>query len=79
MSFHRFNAADEVAVEAFLDGRIAFPAIAELVEKTLDSMPGRQPATIDDILEIDRETRSVCRQLIAGVKRARTVAVPLRA
>jgi len=73
------NAADEVAVEAFLDGRISFPAIAELVEKTLDRMPGQQAATIDDILEIDRESRSVCRQLVAGAESARTVAVPLRA
>jgi 1-deoxy-D-xylulose-5-phosphate reductoisomerase len=73
------NAADEVAVEAFLDGRISFPAIAESVEKTLDRMPGGQAATIDDILEIDRESRSVCRQLVAGMQGARTVAVPLRA
>src|SRR5260370_29345381 len=47
------NAADEVAVEAFLDGRIGFPAIAEVVEETLSRVPGRQPASIDDILEID--------------------------
>ena len=73
------NAADEVAVEAFLDGRISFPAIAELVEKTLDRMPGGQAATIDDILEIDRESRRVCRQLIDGANSARTAAVPLRA
>jgi 1-deoxy-D-xylulose-5-phosphate reductoisomerase len=73
------NAADEVAVEAFLDGRIGFPAIAELVEKTLDKMPVCQAATIDDILEIDKESRSVCHQLVAGAKSARTAAVPLRA
>jgi len=59
------NAADEVAVEAFLDRRIDFPAIAELVEETLERVPGRQPATIDDILEMDRESRSVCRELAA--------------
>ncbi len=33
------NAADEVAVEAFLDGRIPFPAIASTVEETLDRQP----------------------------------------
>ena len=59
------NAADEVAVEAFLDGRIGFPAIAEVVEETLSKVPVRHPATIEDILEIDRESRSVCRELVA--------------
>ena len=34
------NAADEVAVEAFLEGRISFPAIAEAVEETLSRSPG---------------------------------------
>ena len=69
-----------MAVEAFLAGRVSFPAIAELVEETLDRIPGRESATIDDILEIDRESRSVCRELVARVQFARTeAAVPLRA
>ena len=38
------NAADEIAVEAFLQGEIGFPAIAEVVEETLSRMPDRQPA-----------------------------------
>jgi 1-deoxy-D-xylulose-5-phosphate reductoisomerase len=59
------NAADEVAVEAFLDGRIGFPAIADAVEETLSKLPVRHPTTIEDILEIDRESRSVCRELVA--------------
>jgi 1-deoxy-D-xylulose-5-phosphate reductoisomerase len=73
------NAADEVAVDAFLNGEISFPAIAEVVEETLARIPGRQPVTIDDILEIDRESRSVCRDLVAAVKNARAQAAPLRA
>lgn len=60
------NAADEVAVQAFLDGRIGFQAIAEVVEETLSRTPVRHPATIEDILEIDRESRSVCRELVAA-------------
>ena len=59
------NAADEIAVEAFLDGRIGFPAIADVVEETLSKVPVRHPTTIEDILEIDRESRSVCRELLA--------------
>ena len=60
------NAADEVAVEAFLEGRIPFPAIAEAVEETLSNMPVRHPKTIGDILEIDSESRSVCRAVVAA-------------
>ena len=39
------NAADEIAVEAFLQGRIAFPSIYEIVADTLSKMPARTPAS----------------------------------
>jgi 1-deoxy-D-xylulose-5-phosphate reductoisomerase len=65
------NAADEVAVEAFLEGRIAFPAIAQVVEETLSRVAVRQAASIGDILEIDGESRRLCRDLVGD-------AVPLR-
>jgi 1-deoxy-D-xylulose-5-phosphate reductoisomerase len=51
------NAADEIAVEAFLREQIAFPAIAKVVEDTLAVMPSRQAASIQEVLEIDRESR----------------------
>ncbi|MBV9294945.1 MAG: 1-deoxy-D-xylulose-5-phosphate reductoisomerase, partial [Acidobacteriaceae bacterium] len=47
------NAADEVAVEAFLDGRIPFPAIADTVEETLSRQPGCEPATIEEVISVD--------------------------
>jgi 1-deoxy-D-xylulose-5-phosphate reductoisomerase len=59
------NAADEIAVEAFLGGRISFPAIAAVVEETLSRLPNRQPRTIGDILEIDKESRSLARKVTA--------------
>ena len=58
------NAADEVAVEAFLLGQIPFPAIAETVEETLNRQPGREPETIKDVLAIDQESREVARAVI---------------
>lgn len=58
------NAADEVAVEAFLEGRIALPGIWETVEETLDKAPRREPHSIADILEIDRESRELARRLV---------------
>jgi 1-deoxy-D-xylulose-5-phosphate reductoisomerase len=60
------NAADEVAVEAFLQGRISFPAIHEIVQETLSRLSPSKPYTIGDILETDRESRALARQLAAA-------------
>src|SRR5262245_6105102 len=60
------NAADEIAVEAFLEGRIAFPQIYQIVSGTLDATPGRKPRSIGDILEVDRESRQVARELVTA-------------
>ena len=51
------NAADEIAVEAFLREQIAFPAIAAVVEDTLAAVPSRQAASIAEVLEIDQHSR----------------------
>ena len=59
------NAADEIAVSAFLEGRIGFPAIARVVEETLASMPLKDAAGVDEILEVDADARRVARNLIA--------------
>ena len=53
------NAADEVAVEAFLRHEISFPAIAEVVEETLSRVPPREAGSIAELLEIDRQSRAV--------------------
>ena len=57
------NAADEIAVEAFLNGEIPFPGIAAVVEETLSRMANRQPRSVGDILDIDKESRSMARAL----------------
>ncbi|MCU1260387.1 MAG: 1-deoxy-D-xylulose 5-phosphate reductoisomerase [Bryobacterales bacterium] len=59
------NAADEVAVEAFLEERITFPEIASTVEETLQRIPHRQVGSIEDILTIDGESRVIARALVA--------------
>ncbi|MGD0296637.1 MAG: 1-deoxy-D-xylulose-5-phosphate reductoisomerase [Bryobacteraceae bacterium] len=58
------NAADEIAVEAFLAGKIAFPDIATVVEETLERVPGHEPASVREVLEIDELSRSVARQIV---------------
>ena len=60
------NAADEIAVEAFLTERIPFPAIASLIEETLGRVPVRFPQSIGDILEIDRESRRAAQEMLAA-------------
>jgi 1-deoxy-D-xylulose-5-phosphate reductoisomerase len=60
------NAADEIAVEAFLEGRIPFPAIAQTVEETLLRHPSKEPATIEEVIEIDLASRSLARQIVAS-------------
>jgi len=60
------NAADEVAVGAFLEGRIGFLAISEVVAETLSRLPVRWPRTVDELLEIDRESRNLARELVAA-------------
>jgi 1-deoxy-D-xylulose-5-phosphate reductoisomerase len=58
------NAADEIAVAAFLDGKIGFTAIARVVRETLEQMPLRQPSSVAEILAIDGEARRVARNVI---------------
>ncbi len=52
-----FNAANEVAVAAFLDGRLPFLGIAEAVEDTLSAVDGAGARDLDDLLAADAEAR----------------------
>jgi 1-deoxy-D-xylulose-5-phosphate reductoisomerase len=63
------NAADEIAVGAFLEGRISFAGIAEVVEETLAQVPSRRPRSIAEVLEIDEESRTVARGVAARAHR----------
>jgi 1-deoxy-D-xylulose-5-phosphate reductoisomerase len=58
-----FNAANEVAVAAFLAEEISFPAIGAVVEETLARIPSRPLEGLDDVLEADREARRVATEL----------------
>jgi len=62
------NAADEIAVGEFIAGRIAFSAIATLVEATLDAAAKRgllaEPVSIDAALAVDHIARSLAKDLL---------------
>jgi 1-deoxy-D-xylulose-5-phosphate reductoisomerase len=53
------NAANEVAVQAFLEGRLRFTGIAATIERVLAAYDPQAPAGIDEVLEIDRRARAV--------------------
>jgi len=60
-----FNAANEVAVAAFLAGRISFLDIAETVERTLDTVDGAPARDLDDLVAADAEARAVAESVLA--------------
>jgi 1-deoxy-D-xylulose-5-phosphate reductoisomerase len=58
-----FNAANEVAVEAFLAGALPFSRITEVIEATLDAIPSGPASELDDVLEADRRARGAARTI----------------
>ncbi len=62
------SAANEIAVEGFLAGRIGFLDISRVVEKTLESMPDTAVETLDDVYGIDAEARRAAEQLVNGLR-----------
>jgi len=58
------NAADEIAVEAFLARQISYPAIAATVAETLERVPNREPRSVQEVLEVDRLSREKARNII---------------
>ncbi len=59
------NAADEVAVAAFLEKRLSFLGIAAVIEKVLERMPRASAGSIEDILHADSEARRLARIEVA--------------
>ena len=58
------NAADEIAVEAFLEGRIPFPGIAEVVDETLQAVAPREAQNVREVLDIDLLSRQKAREAV---------------
>jgi 1-deoxy-D-xylulose-5-phosphate reductoisomerase len=60
-----FNAANEVAVAAFLDGRLPFLGIAATVEETMAEVGGASARDLDDLVEADRTARRLAERALA--------------
>jgi 1-deoxy-D-xylulose-5-phosphate reductoisomerase len=65
------NAANEIAVHAFLAGNLPFLGIAEVIERTLDALPGAPVRAFESLYEADREARSVAERVSSSVAAAR--------
>jgi 1-deoxy-D-xylulose-5-phosphate reductoisomerase len=59
------NAADEIAVAAFLEREIGFTDIARVVEQTMRETADRHPESIEEVLAIDAQVRGLARQKLA--------------
>jgi len=64
------NAANEVAVEAFLDGRLGFTGIGELVARTCEALPVEAAGDLGTVLEADTRARHVARHVLGGGRSA---------
>jgi 1-deoxy-D-xylulose-5-phosphate reductoisomerase len=61
------NAADEVAVEAFLAGKIPFTGIGEVIDQTLEAVPGGPVRHFEELFEVDAAARKHARGLVEGL------------
>jgi 1-deoxy-D-xylulose-5-phosphate reductoisomerase len=61
------NAADEVAVEAFLERAIPFSAIPRTIEEVLEAIPESHPATIREVLALDQQAREMARCAVKSI------------
>lgn len=68
------NAADEIAVEAFLKGELRFPDIPRVIEKVMRETGKYHPNTMDEVLESDMQARISARESVASMTHPHTVA-----
>ncbi|MGV9410881.1 1-deoxy-D-xylulose-5-phosphate reductoisomerase [Nocardia sp. NPDC003693] len=63
-----YNAANEIAVQAFLDGLIQFPGIVRTVQRVVESADrwSSEPSTLDEVLAADSWARETARTLVRG-------------
>ena len=61
------NAADEIAVEAFLERAIPFPGIPRTIEQVLEAIPESHPASIPEVLALDQQAREMARSAVKSI------------
>jgi 1-deoxy-D-xylulose-5-phosphate reductoisomerase len=58
------NAANEVAVHAFLRGGLSYLGIAAVIERTLEALPAARVRAFESLYEADREARALAARLV---------------
>ncbi|BAN22949.1 1-deoxy-D-xylulose-5-phosphate reductoisomerase [Caballeronia insecticola] len=71
------NAANEIAVEAFLERRIGFMAIGGVVERVLNALPNTSAASLDDVLAADANARRLASRFVAELTASAPGAEPI--
>ncbi len=64
------NAANEIAVQAFLDGALPFTGIAEVIERALQAVPAKPVGHFSDLYKADARARETAQELVNGVATA---------
>ena len=62
------NASNEIAVDSFLNKKIGFLSISKIVEKTINKSSFSNINSIKDVIEIDKETRTLTQEIINSGK-----------
>ena len=62
------NAANEIAVASFLDGRLSFPAIAHVIEQTMDAHVAGEAGTLAQVRAVDAWARDYAREMARGLQ-----------
>lgn len=62
------NAADEEAVHAFLNGRIAFTDIFRIADETVQKLGTQKPESFEDIIQTDKQAREVAQKIISRLQ-----------
>ena len=60
------NAANEIAVHSFLEGRLRFVEIAQVIERTLSLLGSEPVRAFESLYEADRQARSVATEAVAA-------------
>ncbi|WP_321791315.1 1-deoxy-D-xylulose-5-phosphate reductoisomerase [Caballeronia sp. J97] len=71
------NAANEIAVEAFLERRIGFMAIGDVVDRVLNALPNTSAATLADVLAADADARRLASRFVAELTASAPGAEPI--
>ena len=62
------NAANEIAVARFLDGRLSFPGIAHVIEKTMDAHVAAEAGSLAQVRAVDEWARDYAREIACGLQ-----------